>query len=454
MAEIGRARRLIFFGILAGVMGLVLLLLVEGMSFAALCMMEQGLATPRTLKNARRAIVEAEGSLAVQQTEDEDENVPKLQHLEVEVVHPYLGFVMSPEKMNLPHVIESWGGEHVTEFGLIGQDGLIPEPDPDRVVVGIFGGSVAFLFAQMGESALRETLERDPAFAGKEIDFVRISLGGYKQPQQLMALNYFLIQGKRFDVVVNIDGFNELCLPYVENQKLEVSPIFPRSWYWRVTDVPDLRTRRAIGEAVYLERKRKKIARSFSKRPMLYSFTWNLVWRLRDNGLAAELAAAQTRVQESQQDKEGRFVARGPYEPWENDDVLFDELVDTWWRSSLQMHHLCEANGIRYHHFLQPNQYLPGSKPMGADEKKVAFVEQSPYARLIPAMYPMALEAGASLAQQGVRFHDLTGVFRDVSEALYIDTCCHFNTRGNAIMAEVVAQAILDDPGLAEAIAR
>jgi hypothetical protein len=45
----------------------------------------------------------------------------------------------------------------------------------------------------------------------------------------------------------------------------------------------------------------------------------------------------------------------------------------------------------------------------------------------------------------GVRFHDLRMVFAEVTEPLYIDNGCHFNKRGNEIMAPKIAAAILQD---------
>ena len=37
-----------------------------------------------------------------------------------------------------------------------------------------------------------------------------------------------------------------------------------------------------------------------------------------------------------------------------------------------QLSRLCVANGIEYVHVLQPNQHLPGSRPMGTKERKEA----------------------------------------------------------------------------------
>ena len=54
----------------------------------------------------------------------------------------------------------------------------------------------------------RAALERLPAFEGKRVEIVCTALGGYKQPQQLFSLMYFLALGGHFDVWVNLDGFN------------------------------------------------------------------------------------------------------------------------------------------------------------------------------------------------------------------------------------------------------
>ena len=51
-----------------------------------------------------------------------------------------------------------------------------------------------------------------PAFRGREIVPLCFAHEGYKQPQQLLVLSYFLSIGQELDLVVNIDGFNEVAL--------------------------------------------------------------------------------------------------------------------------------------------------------------------------------------------------------------------------------------------------
>jgi len=106
------------------------------------------------------------------------------------------------------------------------------------------------------------------------------------------------------------------------------------------------------------------------------------------------------------------------------------------------MHRLCVANGTLYFHFLQPNQYLEGSKPMGRLERQAAVAPGSVFETSVRAGYPLLREAGRELAAQGVAFQDLTGAFADVREPLYVDTCCHLNQQGYRILGRAMGRSI------------
>jgi len=109
------------------------------------------------------------------------------------------------------------------------------------------------------------------------------------------------------------------------------------------------------------------------------------------------------------------------------------------------MHSLCEGMGIRYVHILQPNQYVPGSKPMGPAERALAFDPEHQYLRPAAQGYAILLAAGRDLNGRGVRFHDLIGMFSEVTEPVYNDTCCHFNELGNRMLATEIGRRIAED---------
>jgi hypothetical protein len=142
------------------------------------------------------------------------------------------------------------------------------------------------------------------------------------------------------------------------------------------------------------------------------------------------------------------YVLRGPgFDPATDGDV-HQYLTDVWRRCSIQMARLCRANGIEYYHFLQPNQYVPGSKPMGAEERAVAFNVNHVYRRGVEIGYPLLIAAGPELNREGVRFVDLTQLFAGDIEPAYVDDCCHLDYRGYAVMARRMAQEIAAGDGL------
>jgi lysophospholipase L1-like esterase len=109
------------------------------------------------------------------------------------------------------------------------------------------------------------------------------------------------------------------------------------------------------------------------------------------------------------------------------------------------MHQLCAARGIPYHHFLQPNQYVPGSKPLTLEERTRFTRDDHPYRQAVLDGYPELRKAGEELRRSGVAFHDLTDLFADEERTVYGDDCCHLNAYGNRRLAEAVAAALRQD---------
>ena len=84
------------------------------------------------------------------------------------------------------------------------------ERDPNEYVIAILGGSVAEHFGNYIRPQYFEPL-RDviPEIRDRRIRVVNFALGGYKQPQQFILASYLL---ENFDMVINIEGFNEMAL--------------------------------------------------------------------------------------------------------------------------------------------------------------------------------------------------------------------------------------------------
>ncbi len=355
------------------------------------------------------------------------------------VVHPYLGYIQSP------------GDKWVTDaHGIFyGTKPLITEADPGRVVVGIFGGSLAEQFSAQGTASLEAALAEDPRFAGKEIAIVPVAFAGYKQPQQLIALNYLLSLGAHFDLLVNVDGFNEVALSTAVNGPKNVSPFFPSSWGSLVNGLPDTGTLKLIGKTVNLKDIRRAWAGAFQGDLGSVGVTPNVVWLAGDRFLASSIAAAQRAIVTEEETPKKDDLALGPKMGKETNEELLESLADGWERSSLQMAEVAKAKGIPYFHFLQPNQYVPDSKPIGEAEAKTALSDKSPYKPWVIEGYPHLREAGKRLKASGVRFTDLTDVFSGVEDPVYGDDCCHLNQNGYAILGSVIGKTIVTDQSVA-----
>jgi hypothetical protein len=372
-----------------------------------------------------------------------------------EVLHPFLGFVLDPA-INREQRRRERGDNEITDLGFYRPPGPPPARTGDELRIGVFGGSAAFLFAMAGRQRLIEELTRlrgNPR--GIVVD--SFALGGYKQPQQLMALAYLLALGERFDVVINLDGFNEVALTTAENLPAGVNPSYPRGWQRRIAGLPDLESQALAGAILQTRMRRERRAARYSSPFLRFSVTANLLWRVGDRALQNQAVELERRLSRRRAAaSSGGFQAHGPvYPPGDGDvsdpaedaetaDAVYRDIADLWRESSLQMHRLCEEGGILYLHLLQPNQYVPGSKPMGGTERRQAFRDDHPYRTAVVEGYPVLAEAGEALRRDGVRFHDLRYVFRDHPEPLYFDTCCHVNQRGNEILAERVAEILAE----------
>ena len=424
------SRRNLLFGV---VTSLFVVACIELASYLALAFAE-GRPAPLAGLNARRDELASEGA-------------PTQLYREVrlgvtqraEPVHPYLGFVQAPT-----------GGLGTQSLGFGESASLLQRRSPERLLVGITGGSFARDFADAAAEVLVPRLARSPALAGREIVILPLCLGGYKEPQQLMALNYLFALGGELDVLLNIDGFNEVALHEAENQRRGVFPAFPRNWYMRTRALPDPVVLPIVGRIAYLETERRRWARKLRQPPLRWSATANAVWLVRDRLFGSGLAEAQQLMLDHSPERFD-YTWTGPRVGFDSEAALYAELVAIWSRSSEQLQHLSAANGVRYLQFLQPNQYVAGSKPMRAAEAKQALSDDSPYRRGVAAGYPGLVRECAQLAARGVPCHDLTQLFAAVEEPLYRDDCCHLEIAGYNRVGERVAGEVLAALGSAAA---
>jgi hypothetical protein len=359
------------------------------------------------------------------------------------VPHPYLGYVYDPSADNEVYR-QLHFGVPIAESGFVDVIPPVQKRGPDRFVLGIVGGSVAYQVATLGGRALKAELRKSPALRGKQIVLVRLALGGWKQPQQVMVLSYVLAMGGEFDAVVNVDGFNEVALSPFHNLPHGVAPHYPRTWYDFAPSNP--------GSFAGLSFLRAQFAGWMSA--LRYSIAANLVWKLVDANLGWRLANGPNMPQANAPAGKLSFSERGDRLYPSQGNVQRD-LAWIWAQGSRTLRQIANGAGALYVHALQPNQYT-GSKPLSAEERSSAFQTAHPYAEPAAKGYPHLLREGRGLRAEGVHFLDLTSAFDEERETLYVDSCCHFNTRGNEILARRIGREIvrLLDRRLDESAAR
>ena len=129
--------------------------------------------------------------------------------------------------------------------------------------------------------------------------------------------------------------------------------------------------------------------------------------------------------------------------------TVMKDAVALWKRTSGQMWNICRANNITYLHLLQPNQYVAGSKVLSDWEKEHAWSPPNYWYRHgVEKGYPHLFTAGQELSKAGIPFFDITDSFRETRETIYKDTCCHYNGRGNQILAKRISQIIANHPDI------
>lgn len=356
-------------------------------------------------------------------------DVPARLRIHKEVVHPYLGYVYDPSV------------EQSSPYGISDATPIRHRSD-GKVIVGIFGGSFADDISYNMAGELADKLK--PSFPGREFVVVKATIGGYKQPQQLMALNWFTALGGEFDIVINLDGFNDVALPALENVP-NTNPFFPRQWHLRMRTVPDTEFLATVGKIKFIDVVSAKWQSFFRTGPLRYSITANTIWRIGDQLLYN--AAVNQRAVLPRMSSINSYAAAGPPAQFENEGEMYSALGHLWEESSFQMNAIAKAKGIRYFHFLQPNQYVEGSKPMDAQERRVAIKEDHPYGVSVRKGYPVLRALGMELTKRGVTFVDLTNIYANNRDVLYRDNCCHVNTAGQRIIVDAMVKTIRSQIG-------
>ena len=316
----------------------------------------------------------------------------------------------------------------------------------ELVVIGLLGGSVAEQVKPAFQSALNRyfganNLRRQPVV-------LALANNGVKQPQQAIIVANTLLLGGEFDIIVNLDGFNEITRSAGQNPQNGSFPFFPVFW----KNLVGLTTEANFlaGNIGVLRREQARLAAAGETALLRWSAVFGMVNRYRQERAATQIILLNHELRETRAAYD--LEKLGPRSWLEGDGELLQETARGWYRGSVALARLAELTGAEYYHFLQPNQYVPDAKPLSAEELASAYALDKHYKSFIERGYPLLKQFNRDLQSHGINFFDLTPIFAAHPETLYVDTCCHLNTRGNELLAAAMVQRM--EPALLRRAAR
>ncbi len=368
----------------------------------------------------------------------------------VQQLHPYFGFI---DKAGIEHRLPYLQTGHpANNFGFASiYNYPFKRQEPNQFIVGIFGGSVAanYSFFEIEELILAKALKQLPALADKEIIILPFAIGGYKQPQQLIVLNYFLSIGQELDLAIDIDGFNEVALSY-SNYKHGIESSMPIDYIF--LPLVNLATGNLSKEELELTlailKAKENLANSVKSLEAASTATgYELAWmrsRYFARSYREEIAKLdQARVAKGRSEQSFMQIPEGPKV---SVDEAFKRVAERWSASSLMMKQLLDQRNIPYFQFIQPNQYVETQRVFSEKEKSIAFTfdDNTPFRIGVRKGYPLLLAELDKLRQAGLNVFNAVNIFDDVREPVYIDNCCHYNQEGTTVFCNYVARIITE----------
>ena len=310
-----------------------------------------------------------------------------------------------------------------------------PQTNPDTVTIALLGGSLAWELTPYFQDSL--TRHFNDQNLPKAPVVIPLAYPAMKQPQQLHIASFMLTMGGHFDLLVNLDGFNELNHSYL-NFTQDVFPFFPGRWEKLV-----FLTRDEIALAGQIRAARDQLSQlqqTAPTSPFRYTALYGILHRY-------QLQQAQTRILQlnyalANQGPARSLEQQGPLRPFRDSSEMRQEAVRVWYRSSALLSRLAAAAGADYYHFLQPNQYIPDAKPLSPEEQRNFYVPSMLPFTDYAHTYPLLQQLGSDLQQHGINYFDLTQIFNAHPETLYSDGCCHLNRRGYELLAAAIVQRL------------
>jgi hypothetical protein len=361
-------------------------------------------------------------------------------------LHPFWGWSLRKNSTRRGLFHDETSPGHRNLFGFVSAIDDYRDVNEADFAIGIFGGSVAGGVARWGGDEIEREVARTHPELVRRIRILNFAAGAYKQPQQLMVLSEMILLGVSIDYVVNVDGLNELVLGS-SGARTGYHPVFPARWEMRaLVEMARGAATDSFYEASAEIIQERRAAEWIESRATGWLFHSELV-----KALAGALAGRHHRRADELEAGLQSTLAQGthagvmasiPDACLGREPGCRELIADVWMRASLLMAAQASSIGAGYLHALQPSQYVPGSKHLTDQERQRAYAPDSVWMRSVQDDYPLLRERGAALSVRGVDFLDLTPSFSEVTDSIYVDTCCHMNPTGYGMLGEKIGKRI------------
>lgn len=297
-----------------------------------------------------------------------------------------------------------------------------PHQGGDAIVIGVFGGYFADGVAWPLQQAVAQRLSQLAVDAEPVV--VDLAIGHGRQPQQLMTAINRLAHGGNFDIVVNLDGVDDMS-PLGADELLALAPDV-------IGGTENAMARQLAADV--LREERRRLLRT-GQGWLRLSAVFGLAHSSRLDRLESEIRELDAVVAK----RRSSLHRNRRWEPTSREQLA--AAARLWYRSSMMTSRIARAAGADYYHFLQPSQYMAGSKRLTEQERADAFDPEAARDNRYASMYSVLLQLGREMAEHGTVFVDLTGAFRDSDETLYKDFQ-RLNDLGSALLAESIVPHI------------
>jgi len=341
------------------------------------------------------------------------------------VIHPLFGYVYDSRLRG----INNFGFNTRYDFSMCKAGYCLADDGKDKIVVGIFGGSFAEQAGLMHEYVERKLTE---IFPSKKTMVINMAIGGYSLPQTVFTFIYFK---DLFDVIIFIDGLNEIWNP-IENNRAGCPPEFAKVIHFNykrflVEGASDEITR--LTERVIKAKRQFYFVTRFSLLPVVrQSLIVHYCWERFCDALINKVNRYSSLIV-NRYESRNRFFAL-------SDEDICDFSVKKWKDYHELIHEIASSKGILDIHILQPNPYIAGSKALTRRERKLILHSYN-IENYVILGYPKLQKAVLDLRNKGVPAEDLSYIFQDVQEDIWVDAC-HPNQLGYSKILDRISEIV------------